>query len=114
MTWHVEPDGFPNEMWTIRNERGEARSVHAAPGFYRTHSRSKADRDCGRLNARCGRCGSKATVELSTDERFCRPCALNIVKDRALMAAWQQSGVSFQQAYGVAMQAAADFIRRTA
>ena len=52
--WSVEPDGYPNGKWTIRNQYGctalPNRGNYGA-GFYRTTSRTKAERDCARLNA---------------------------------------------------------------
>lgn len=51
--WQVVPDGMPNEMWTIRNAAtGETLKTDTAPGWYRTRSWAKADRDAQKLNRR--------------------------------------------------------------
>lgn len=55
----------------------------------------------------CRRCDAKATVTLGEAEHLCRPCAVNVVKDRAFMEAWNRTS-DFQKAYDTAYQAVAD------
>ena len=51
--WSVEPDGYPNGQWTIRNQYGCTALPNPGnygAGFYRTRSREKAEKDCAKLN----------------------------------------------------------------
>jgi len=48
--WHVDTDHFPRSLYVLRDENGETLKTEARPGWYRTSSRAKAERDCARLN----------------------------------------------------------------
>ena len=49
--WHVDTDAFPRSLYVLRDENGETLKTETAPGWYRTSSQAKAERDCARLNA---------------------------------------------------------------
>ena len=49
--WHVDTDHFPRSLYVLRDENGETLKTETAPGWYRTSSQAKAERDCARLNA---------------------------------------------------------------
>ena len=61
--WRVDVDNMPNQMWTLFDENGETLKTETAPGWYRTSSRAKAERDCARLNRKEETMKAKAEKE---------------------------------------------------
>ena len=63
--WHVDTDAFPRSLYVLRDENGETLKTDTAPGWYRTSSRAKAERDCAKLNRKEERMKAK-TAKIET------------------------------------------------
>ena len=78
--WHVDTDHFPRSLYVLRDENGETLKTETAPGWYRTSSRAKAERDCARLNRKEKTMKAK-TAEIETAVKwlgYCPSCERNV------------------------------------
>jgi hypothetical protein len=74
MTWHVDQDYMPRSLWAIFDEHGETLKTTTAPGWYRTTSRAKAERDCARLNRKEERMKVKTAKAQERYGEYCPKC----------------------------------------
>ncbi len=79
MPWTVEL-ALPWGGYDLRDENGETLKTDKAPGWYRTSSRAKAERDCEKLNAAEAKTWSEQ--EKAEIEKF----AARLRKERGLKA----------------------------